>query len=247
MADPKVMGDVWDEHGHRGVPCSPPEAVHGDAPCRLRVPAPPASREEQESPREKFDAIKLIDQTLKVHRLQEIEPVPGTTPTVWQVLCECGEVVEDGSQSEAHARSVFRTHVAVEIHRAQRAGRDVVEVDPSSEPAASEVGRSYVQGHGAGFSVGFDHGMRARRLLSGGQDGFVLHETATDDRTRPCTSHVGRLELAVVTDNGGKFLAYRPEGDDHWQAVASLAGERVGFWTDAAGTDLERLEVRRRD
>lgn len=123
---------------------------------------------------------------------------------------------------------------------------EVPPLDPATVPAASEVGAAYVQGHGRGFSTGFERGMSARMLLRGGEDGFVLHETASDDRERPCTSHVGRLELAVIRDNRVQYLAYRAEGEDHWQAVADLNGDRVGFWSDAAGDALELLEVRRR-
>lgn len=28
--------EVWADHGHPGQPCSPPQAVHGFSPCRLR-------------------------------------------------------------------------------------------------------------------------------------------------------------------------------------------------------------------
>lgn len=33
-AGPRSNGDVWASHGHPDSPCSPPEAVHGDVPCR---------------------------------------------------------------------------------------------------------------------------------------------------------------------------------------------------------------------
>lgn len=39
----RTNGDVWTDHGHPGVPCSPPEAVHGEAKCRNLTDSTPGA------------------------------------------------------------------------------------------------------------------------------------------------------------------------------------------------------------
>lgn len=59
-------GDVWTEHGHTGRPCSPPQAVRGEAVCHLQLLAEPDAGDADGAmmDRPAYELVRLIEAAL---------------------------------------------------------------------------------------------------------------------------------------------------------------------------------------